>query len=130
MIAVDTNALIHYFIPGDLSDSARSALNGDPDWRAPPLWASEFCSVLHAHVRRGKLTPEQAREVWTLAAVRMARCEVSVDHARALDLAIASGCSTYDCEFVAVALQTGAPLVTADRQVLARFPLATQRLGA
>ena len=33
--------------------------------------------------------------------------------------ALASGCSAYDCEFVVLADQLRAPLVTRDRQVLA-----------
>jgi len=37
-------------------------------------------------------------------------------------LALESGCSAYDCEFVAVALDLEIPFVTADRQVLRAFP--------
>jgi len=39
-----------------------------------------------------------------------------------LDLAIASGCSGYDCEFVALAQHLEVPMVTADQKVLRAFP--------
>jgi predicted nucleic acid-binding protein len=38
-----------------------------------------------------------------------------------LSLATSSGCSTYDCEFVALATSLGVPVVTNDRQVLRAF---------
>jgi len=37
-------------------------------------------------------------------------------------LAASSGCSAYDCEFVAAAQQLDAPLVTADRALRKGFP--------
>ena len=39
-----------------------------------------------------------------------------------LQLATSSGCSAYDCEFVAAAQQLGVPLVTEDRAILTAFP--------
>jgi predicted nucleic acid-binding protein len=33
-----------------------------------------------------------------------------------------SGCSAYDCEFVALAQSLGIPLVTVDKHVLRQFP--------
>jgi predicted nucleic acid-binding protein len=41
---------------------------------------------------------------------------------RVLRLAAGSVCSSYDCEFVAVAQDLTVPLVTADRQILRAFP--------
>ena len=37
-------------------------------------------------------------------------------------LAEQSGCTAYDCEYVALAKHLGVPLVTTDRQVLSAFP--------
>jgi hypothetical protein len=48
--------------------------------------------------------------------------EYEVPLAAVLGLAVGSSCSAYDCEFVALAQDLGAPLVTVDRQVLASFP--------
>jgi predicted nucleic acid-binding protein len=39
-----------------------------------------------------------------------------------LDLVAESGCTSYDCEFIALAMQLGITLVTADKQLLKQFP--------
>jgi hypothetical protein len=48
--------------------------------------------------------------------------EFDPEPADVLELAARSGCSTYDCEYAAVARALGVPLVTADKQVLQAFP--------
>ena len=48
--------------------------------------------------------------------------EYIVRSAHVIQLAERSGCSAYDCEFVAVAEDLAVRLVTADRQVLQAFP--------
>ena len=45
-----------------------------------------------------------------------------------LDLARASGCTAYDCEYVALAMQLDVPLVTSDKEVRRAFPAITQPL--
>ena len=44
------------------------------------------------------------------------------DARRVFELVAASGCSTYDCEYVAVAEEAGCPLATFNREVLRAFP--------
>lgn len=39
-----------------------------------------------------------------------------------LSLATSSGCSAYDCEYVALAQDLGVPLVTTDRALVKAFP--------
>ena len=48
--------------------------------------------------------------------------EFPVDGAAVLELALASGCSAYDCEFVTLARQLDTALVTSDRKLLTTFP--------
>ena len=48
--------------------------------------------------------------------------EYSVPTERIIKLVLASDCSAYDCEYVALAQDLGVPLVTADKQVLRAFP--------
>ncbi len=52
----------------------------------------------------------------------MKSSEFQVDSEQVLELAQQSGCTAYDCEFVAVALNLGVKLVTADKQLLKAFP--------
>ncbi len=63
------------------------------------------------------------------ANVSMARAELTVlgreyevNSVRVLELAEASGCTAYDCEFVYVAERMDVPLITSDKKLLASFP--------
>ncbi len=63
------------------------------------------------------------------AKVSMARAELTVlgreyevHSIRVLELAEASGCTAYDCEFVYVAERMDVPLITSDKKLLASFP--------
>ncbi len=48
-----------------------------------------------------------------------------MDGQRVLELAIQSGCSSYDAEFVVFAEQLGCRLLTFDRKLLQLFPAVT-----
>ncbi len=130
MIVVDTNVIVYRFVAGPHTPLATALAARDPDWRAPRLWRSEFMSVLHAEIRRHKITLAQAHAAWQMAQIRMPDIDVEIDHAKALELAVDRGCTTYDCEFVAAAQQLGVHLVTADGHVLARFPDVARSLAA
>ncbi len=97
-------------------------LAADPDWVAPLLWRSEFRNVLTLLARREALSFDRAIEAAELAETLMAGAEFAVGSGPVLELARASGCSAYDCEFVALARQERAPLLTTDRQILVAFP--------
>lgn len=94
----------------------------DPDWRVPSLWRSEFRHVLLKHVRSNLFSSTQALAVWSRALARLETKEHLIDGHQVLDLAIRSGCSTYDAEFVVLAQQLHCPLLTFDRKLLELFP--------
>ena len=122
MIVVDTNVTAYLWLPGELTAAAERLLGEDPDWAVPLLWRSEFRSVLVGAVRR-KLCPiERAATIAAAAEDHFIGREFAVDSAEVIRLAHESGCSTYDCEFVALARTLGAALVSNDREVLKAFP--------
>ena len=47
--------------------------------------------------------------------------DLDMPSSRILRLAADSGCAAYDCEFVALALDLGVPLVTSDRALIEKF---------
>ena len=94
----------------------------DPDWRMPPLWQSEFRHVLLKYVRPGLIEAAQAQALWQKAVDRFGLQAEQVDGQRVLELAIRSGCSSYDAEFVVLAEQLGCRLLTFDRKLLQLFP--------
>ncbi|HJU42178.1 MAG TPA: type II toxin-antitoxin system VapC family toxin [Vicinamibacterales bacterium] len=89
---------------------------------APLLWRSEFRNVLSGAVHRKALSLESAAAIASQAEAQFTGREFSVNTAHVLTLAATSGCSPYDCEFVALAIERGVPLVTNDREVLKAFP--------
>lgn len=122
MIVVDSNILAYLYLPGDFSARAEALLEQEPEWSAPPLWRSEFRNILLGYLRRGALSLEQAIDIQREAEDLLAQREFVVDSRSVLELARDSGCSAYDCEFVALATTLGVKLATMDGQLLRSFP--------
>lgn len=122
MIVVDTNVVAYLLIGGERTSQARAAFLKDPEWAAPILWRSEFLSVLAGYVRQRALSTSDALALVQEACSLMEGAECAADPERVLGLVARSSCSSYDCEFVALAEELGVPLVTTDREVLAAFP--------
>lgn len=122
MIAVDTNVLAYLLLPGPHSDAAERLREMDADWIAPPLWRSEFRNVVNMTRRASRLDLAAALAALAAADEVMRRADVQPDARRVMQLAEASGCTTYDCEFVEVAERLKSMLYTADAKVLKYFP--------
>jgi predicted nucleic acid-binding protein len=122
VIAVDANVLVCFFRPGEHTAAADSLLKSDPEWSAPVLWRSEFRNALARYVRCGDMTLDQALRIQDEAEALMSGAEYDVDSYSVLSLAQSSGCSAYDCEYVALAQKLGCRLVTMDEQILRAFP--------
>lgn len=122
MIVVDTNLIGYLLLTSDRSEIAELALRKDAEWAAPQLWRSELRNVLAQYVRRSLLGLEDAQRIMNAATDLMSGREYQVASDPVLKLAAESGCSAYDCEFVALAQDLGVALVTVDRQVLRAFP--------
>ncbi|CAA9309583.1 MAG: hypothetical protein AVDCRST_MAG89-1028 [uncultured Gemmatimonadetes bacterium] len=121
MIVADTNLIAYYLIEGPYTEHASSVLGRDPVWCAPPQWQAELLNVLWLSIRYAGLTPDLADQAY-LGAEAVVNTRERPHFHKILDLALTSGCSPYDCEFVALAMDEGVPLVTNDRKVLAAFP--------
>ena len=130
MIVVDTNLVAYLLLGGEKTQGARLAFRKDPMWAAPILWRSEFRNVLAAYLRRGNLALKDALDVMQEAEALFRGAEYSVESGHVLRLASESGCSAYDCEFVALAQQLGVPLLTSDAEILRQFPQTAVSLEA
>lgn len=122
MIVADTNLISYLLIDGEKTDLARKVWTIDPDWAMPPLWRSEFLSVLVVAVRAGALKEEQAQILLRSSQVFMSAVELEPDGERVFKLAVERNISAYDAQFVAVAEELEAPLVTADKRIIANCP--------
>lgn len=129
MIVVDTNVIAYLYVPDERSVPAAELLRSEPEWAAPLVWRSELRSVLVKHLRTGRLDLDAAQAIQAAAERLLDQREFMVDSPQVLSLAAESGCSAYDCEFVALAEYLDVPLVSADRRLVERFPARVQALG-
>jgi predicted nucleic acid-binding protein len=129
VIVVDTNILVCFYIRSEQSDLADKAFLKDPHWIVPLLWRSEFRNVLASCIRKRLVNFEIAVEIIGEAERLMEGGEYSVSSMDVLNLAARSRCSSYDCEFVALARELNIPLVTTDEQILSDFPDISVRLA-
>jgi len=127
---VDTNVVAALMLPTAANAEVSALLRQDSDWRLPPLWRSEFRQVLLKYVRADLATPEQALSLWHKALERFEMSEQPVAGHQVLALAIATGCSTYDAEFVVLARQLNCRLLTFDRKLLQLFPDLAMKPGS
>ena len=127
MIVVDTNVLVYFWIHGPRTAVAEAVLRKDAVWAAPVLWRSEFRNALATLVQQRAISLDVAHHVASEAERRMAGQEYDVISHQILALAARSGCSAYDCEFVALAQHLEVPLVTTDGEVLRAFPSVAVR---
>src|SRR4030042_6936208 len=104
MIVVDTNVIGYLFLSSKRTDQAEQALLKDYHWVAPPLWRSELCNVLATCTNQSLINPEDALLIISEAEQLMEDAEYEVASEQVIRLATHSGCSAYDCEFVALAM--------------------------
>jgi predicted nucleic acid-binding protein len=129
VIIADTNLIVYLLVRGQNTAEAEAVYRKDPKWGAPRLWRSEFRNVLGLYLRRNLIGMEAALETMEQAERLIVGQEFEVESSRVLRLAATSGCSAYDCEFVALAQDQGVPLVTSDRALIAKFKPTVVSMG-
>ncbi len=122
MIVADTNIISYLLLPTPYSESVDAAYQLDSEWVAPLLWKSEFRNVLALYLRKEIINLEKALLLQETAESMMTQSEFDVPSSRVLALINESNCSSYDCEFVALAHHLNTPLVTQDKKILKEFP--------
>jgi predicted nucleic acid-binding protein len=122
MIVVDTNIIGYLYLTSEYSSLVEQVLLKDPHWIAPLLWRSELRNVLALYIRKKILSLPESHQVMEEALHLMQDQEFEVTSHQILDLVAASTCTTYDCEFIALAKDFDIPLITNDRQILNQFP--------
>jgi predicted nucleic acid-binding protein len=123
LIVVHTNVVVPLLVRTEQSAASEQLYALGDEWYAPLLWRSELTSALMAIARRGLINPPQARTALDESNLIIPpEHEVRSDPQDIFALALASGCTAYDCEYIAVAKLLGAPLATWDKHLLAAFP--------
>jgi predicted nucleic acid-binding protein len=122
MIVVDANLIGYLFIAGENSLLAAEVFARDPDWYAPLLWQSEMRSIVTKYFRFQNMPLEKCRQILNEAHDLMVEHERFVSSHVVLELMASSKCTSYDCEYVALAKEMNLALVTFDKEVPRNFP--------
>lgn len=126
MIVADCTLIAHLLIPGPAMAVAQDVLEADPDWIVPPLWRSEMRNTLRGYIVNRAMTLEHASGLMARAEDRFGRMESPVSSDHVLALVVATNCSAYDAEYVALAQASGTVLITSDRKLHRIFPEAAR----
>ncbi len=122
MIIADTNIISYLLLPTSYTDLVESLYEIDPDWSAPILWKSEFRNVMALYLRKKIITLEKAMQLQDTAESIIIQNEYDVSSSQVLSFIDKSNCSSYDCEFIALAHHFDTKLVTQDKKILKEFP--------
>lgn len=122
MIVADANLMGALLLGGRALKVAEAVFHRDSAWAAPLLWRSEFRSILAAYMRQRDLSLADAWTAHEFAERLFVGREFAVGGESVLRLVADSKCSSYDCEYVALAQELASRLVTWDRQILREFP--------
>lgn len=121
MIVADTNLVVYLLIPGENTNAAESIRKRDPRWISPPLFRYELLNVLAFYVRSDRLDRDDAVRLYRRGLAMVKIDDFTPDAVSVFNLSQSSGCSTYDLEFVALAMHRDVSLVTADQQIIRAF---------
>ena len=121
MIVADANLLAYLLVPGPMSRHAEYVRSREKVWIAPALLRHELLNVLSRYVRRGDLTRDDAGRSFRRGLSMVEISSEELDPVAVLRLAESSGCTTYDAEYVWLAMELDLQLVTADQQVVRAF---------
>lgn len=126
---VDSSIVAKWFLPEEHSDEARTLLTSGVELVSPDLMPIEVASVAWKRVQRGELTAEEATALVHDLAALPVRIEPSDNLIEAaLELALATKRTVYDCLYVALAVAHDCEFVTADERLvnaLAATPLGS-----
>lgn len=129
---VDASVAAKWYFHEEHSERADALLERDDELLAPGLLVVEIATLVWKRARRGEITEVVADRI--VAALRQAPLEIQPTAelvTAALPLALHGGLTLYDAFYTALAVQSGCPLVTADRKlydVLRRGHLADHAL--
>ena len=108
--------------------AARSLLSSGAELHAPDLLAAELANVIWKRHRRGEIDAGEARDLLAdFQALPLLWASSPELAETALELALRTGRTVYDCLYIALAVRLGCAMVTADRRLargLSDTPLA------
>ncbi len=93
----------------------------DNRWFAPALLRYEFLNVLTRYIHQRLLTRDDAIKAYRRGLSTLEIDETIPDPVQVFNLHLSSDCTSYDCEFIALACNLNLKLVTLDQQLVRAF---------
>jgi predicted nucleic acid-binding protein len=72
-LVVDVSVALKWVLPEPDSHLAQALAGGDEELLMPDFWLNEACNICWLQVRKGKWTPEEAREALALLRAQVPR---------------------------------------------------------
>ncbi len=125
---LDASVVAAAFFQEDHADRARRLLVGEHELHAPDLIYAELANVIWKRHNRGEIDPDEASRLladFRSLPLRITPCGDLVE--AAMELALRTGRSAYDCLYLALAVKTRSAMISADKRMvnaLSGTPLA------
>lgn len=116
MIVADASLIVNFYL-GE-QELAMAILRRDHEWYTTPLWRFEVHNALLKYIRFRHLTVQVAQSIVNKAAFLTADRVREVSTSNALEAASTFELSAYDADYVALAKNLAAPLVTFDQKLI------------
>ncbi len=117
MLVVDASVVAKWFFPEEHSTESRRLLSPRRTLLAPDLIYSEVGSIAWKRVRRGEMRADEAAQfIADLVRLPLDTTPTQALLAPALELAIATDPTVYDCMYLALAIDRKCRFVTADER--------------
>jgi predicted nucleic acid-binding protein len=127
VIVVDTNVIAYLTFPGAQTETIFKIHEKEPRWNAPWLWRSEFSNIVSLYLRKGLISYHDSLDAIEYAMNVMRSGEHEISFYKVFDFVKDSKCSSYDCEFLALAQELNTQLLTYDKVILKEFPTLAVR---
>jgi predicted nucleic acid-binding protein len=115
---LDTSVAVAWYLPESFAPAARRwqlmMIEGTAELQVPSLHFWEFANVLRTYVKRRELEIDTAGEIYALH-LDAPLLQAEPDRASVLELALKYDTTVYDAVFLALSLELGVPLLTAER---------------
>jgi predicted nucleic acid-binding protein len=119
---VDASVAAKWYLEEEHTEAALCVLNNGNSLHAPDFLLLEMDSVLWKNIRCGNIAGsdgDDIRAALRACSIQYHRFDVLRD--QAYSIARRTGCTVYDCLYVALAADLGEKLVTADRRLCGRL---------
>jgi predicted nucleic acid-binding protein len=119
VFVVDASVAMKWFVPEVHTADALRLRDPAYTLHAPGLFDAEMSNIAWKKVQRAELAPADAADlVAELPNLPLSRHPILPLLASAFDLACQTRRTVYDCLYLALALQLGQPMVTADQRLV------------